>query len=365
MKDYNHLRNQKRNNCHDFFKILGYTYIKIFEIIISIFLIIYSYIYNESNFQYISSPKISIFLPIYNKAKYLKRSIHSIQIQTLKEIEIITVNDCSNDNSLKILKKMAEKDSRIKIVNNNKNRGLLYSRAMGILYSKGEYLMNLDPDDKLEGPDNLEYLYEKAYQSKADIVSFGFLEEINFQLIKIIKCENYDKILVQPQIFKNGNNLSDYLITNKLIKKKLLFNAFKHLENKIYGEKWNYGEDEIWSILVNKHANSMICVNKIIFIYYSNNDSLTHNKYNILYFSNMINWLEMLMKIFEEKIYWAYLKKQVSSLINLFEDKQNFLFIKNNTQIKNKYINILNKIITDYNFYNTIFSKLIKSLKSI
>jgi glycosyltransferase involved in cell wall biosynthesis len=186
MKDYNHLRNQKRNNCHDFFKILGYTYIKIFEIIINIFLIIYSYIYNESNFQYISSPKISIFLPIYNKAKYLKRSIHSIQIQTLKEIEIITVNDCSNDNSLKILKKMAEKDSRIKIVNNNKNRGLLYSRAMGILYSKGEYLMNLDPDDKLEGPDNLEYLYKKAYQSKADIVSFGFLVEINFQLIKII-----------------------------------------------------------------------------------------------------------------------------------------------------------------------------------
>ena len=54
---------------------------------------------------------------------------------------------------------MAKNDSRIKIVNNNKNRGLLYSRAMGIINSKGEYIMNLDPDDELEGPDNLEYLF--------------------------------------------------------------------------------------------------------------------------------------------------------------------------------------------------------------
>lgn len=78
-------------------------------------------------------PKISIYMPIYNKSKYLKRSIKSIQSQTLKNIEIIAVNDCSTDNSLTILKKMVKKDSRIKIVNNKKNYGLLYTRAMGIL----------------------------------------------------------------------------------------------------------------------------------------------------------------------------------------------------------------------------------------
>lgn len=99
-----------------------------------------------------SIPKISIFLPIYNKGKYLKRSIESIQIQTLKDIEIILVNDCSTDNSLEILKEIAKNDSRAKIVNNNRNHGLLYSRAMGILKSKGEYLINLDPDDELNKP---------------------------------------------------------------------------------------------------------------------------------------------------------------------------------------------------------------------
>ena len=63
-----------------------------------------------------SIPKVSIFIPIYNKQKYLKRSINSIQKQTLKDIEIIAVNDCSTDNSLDILREIAKKDSRIKII---------------------------------------------------------------------------------------------------------------------------------------------------------------------------------------------------------------------------------------------------------
>ena len=80
-----------------------------------------------------SCPLISIFLPIYNKVNNLKNSIRSIQLQTLRNIEIIAINDCSDDNTLELLMKMAKKDLRIKIINNDKNRGLLYSRAMGIL----------------------------------------------------------------------------------------------------------------------------------------------------------------------------------------------------------------------------------------
>ena len=105
----------------------------------------------------------------------LIKSINSIQKQTLKEIEIITVNDYSLDNSFKILKEMKKKDSRIKIINNDKNYGLLYSRAKGILYSKGEYLMNLDPDDEIIGYDSLQYLYETAKKANVDVVIFPYL----------------------------------------------------------------------------------------------------------------------------------------------------------------------------------------------
>ena len=65
-------------------------------------------------------------------------------------------------------------DSRIKIVNNDKNCGLSYSRAMGILNSTGEYIMFLDPDDLFEGKDNLEYLYNQYKNTKEDVIIFNY-----------------------------------------------------------------------------------------------------------------------------------------------------------------------------------------------
>ena len=118
------------------------------------------------------NPKVSIFLPIYNKEEYLIESIGSVQNQTLKNIEIIVVNDFSSDNSLKILKNLSKIDNRIKIVNNDRNRGLLYSRAMGIINCTGEYVINLDPDDKLSSPNDLEILYNKAKLFNIDTIIF-------------------------------------------------------------------------------------------------------------------------------------------------------------------------------------------------
>ena len=112
------------------------------------------------------------------------------------------------------------------------------------------------------------------------VISFGLLIEKNFNLTKLIKCNNFDKVIYQPNIFTYGINKDDYLITNKMIKRGLLLKVYKKLKNNIYGEKWNYGEDEIWSTLVNKYAYSMICIDKEIFIYYSNNDSLMNNRFH-------------------------------------------------------------------------------------
>ena len=91
------------------------------------------------------------------------------------DVEIIAVNNCSNDNTLNILKQISKNDDRIKIINNEKNYGLLYSRAMGILNSTGEYLLNLDADDQINGKNHLEYLYNKVQKLKVDIVAFNIL----------------------------------------------------------------------------------------------------------------------------------------------------------------------------------------------
>ena len=217
------------------------------------------------------SPKISIYMPIYNKSKYLIKSIRSIQCQTLKEIEIIAVNDCSTDNSLIILKEIGKNDSRIKIVNNDKNYGLLYTRAMGILNSTGEYIINLDPDDLLNENNALKYLYNIANRLNLDIINFGYLKEDEFDL----KCSNFRKILRQPKLlehsFTSDDRINDFLLWNKLVKRELMLKAYELFKNEIYSEKWNYGEDTIWSIIINKYARSMLCINKIIYIYYLDN----------------------------------------------------------------------------------------------
>ena len=216
------------------------------------------------------NPKISIFIPVYNRENYIIQCIKSIQNQTLKDIEIIAVNDCSNDNSLRVLTNLAEKDKRIKIINNKKNHGLLYSRAMGILNSTGEYLMNLDSDDELNDNECLEYLYNKTKKLRVDIITFNVLFK---KTNTIFKCIYKNEILFQPKLYQSlflpNNALSDYLIWNKIIKREIFINAYNYFKNKIYNGKWNYFEDDIWNILINRYAKSKICLDRLIYKYFS------------------------------------------------------------------------------------------------
>ena len=105
-------------------------------------------------------PKISIIVPIFNVEKYLKQCLSSLQKQTLKEIEIICVEDKSTDKSLEILKSCQLFDDRIKIIQNSKNSGLSTSRNIGIDNSQAPYVMFLDSDDYL-AEDACEKLYKQ------------------------------------------------------------------------------------------------------------------------------------------------------------------------------------------------------------
>lgn len=129
--------------------------------------------------------KISVIVPIYNAEHSIKTCLESIFKQTLKDIEIICVNDGSLDNSLQILKESAEKDSRIKIFN-KENSGVGDSRNLGLDNATGEYIAFLDADDIFVDENSLDILYHEAKKHNVEMVSGG----IQFIIKNKISYEN-------------------------------------------------------------------------------------------------------------------------------------------------------------------------------
>ena len=145
------------------------------------------------------NPQISVIIPIYNCEKYIKECLSSLIKQTFKNFEIICINDGSNDDTLKILKKFEANDERIIIFNQN-NSGPGIARNVGMKKSKGEYLMFLDSDDIFKKT-MLEELYIKIKENDSDVV--------------ICNSQNFEKKKWWKKFYEKN-----YLINDNIIKQK-------------------------------------------------------------------------------------------------------------------------------------------------
>jgi len=119
--------------------------------------------------------KISIIIPVYNTERYLYRCLDSAVSQTLKDIEIIIIDDASTDASLEIIRCYAKKDKRIQVIAFPKNKGNGIGRNTALKKAKGVYVLFLDSDDWLE-KNTAEFLYQKALVKHHEIVLFGYLQ---------------------------------------------------------------------------------------------------------------------------------------------------------------------------------------------
>lgn len=120
-------------------------------------------------------PKVSIIVPVYNAASYIRRCVDSIRMQTMEEWEAILVDDGSTDESGRICDSYAMVDSRFRAIH-KANGGVSSARECGLQYSKGEYLIHVDSDDYVDST-MLEELYRKAKEDNADMVICDFVEE--------------------------------------------------------------------------------------------------------------------------------------------------------------------------------------------
>ena len=228
--------------------------------------------------------------------------------------------------------------------------------------------MNLDPDDEYKGRNNLNYLYNKAKNLNVDFITFFI-----FYLPSRDKSGQYsefNKVLIQPELFESAfdnNYLNDFYITNKFIKRELLEISLQLFKNEIYGEKWNYHEDNIWSILLHKYANSSVFLNrKIYYYYYKNIDSEIFNRGNILELKNLIYRHNMFIKIFKYKNEEKYLFAGYSELIYIFTTHIDVLY--KNKEFTKKSIKYMNEFINNHQLPMEIkknYDDLLKKLQNI
>ena len=196
--------------------------------------------------------------------------------------------------------------------------------------------MNVDPDDILIGKNCLQKLYNIANLNNVEVITFSFLNK--------------------------NNKIADDVLWNKLVKKKLMLKVYMLYKKRIYNKKWNYGEDTIWSILINKYAESKICINKTIYLYNENDDSLKKNNINIIHIRNKIYYLEMNFKIFKDITEQKYIISNILIFISYInKNKNNYLvisLIKKYPEIKKKLLNVLIVMMRNYKIPFIILQKL-------
>jgi glycosyltransferase involved in cell wall biosynthesis len=220
------------------------------------------------------NPKITVIIPVFNCQKSIRLSITSILNQKMEGFEIILVNDNSNDHSLRIINKMKTVDDRIKIINNHKNMGTLYSRCIGALNAKGKFIFSLDNDDLFLDEDVFETIYNFASDDKYDIVEFKTFAIPNYHP-QIKDIEEYyfnshpnNLILHQPElgifpIFRNNTfGMNDYNIWAKCIKTNLYQKSVNTLGKKRYSIYNCWTEDISIIFIIFNLANSFIFLNK-------------------------------------------------------------------------------------------------------
>ena len=217
-------------------------------------------------------PLVSIIVPVYNVEKYIERCFNSIVSQTYENIECIFIDDCSPDNSLKILEGLIEKKERFSIIKHSQNEGLSAARNSGIKQAEGDYIFFLDSDDEIT-PNCVENLIEILREFPESEVIQGNIRQIplvrndwhDISKMKFPKnCDN------QPKIKKMFFTFPRISITawGKLISKVFL------IKHELFFKEKIVNEDEEWSFRLAKCVKNISFTEKLCYLHYTNPNSI-------------------------------------------------------------------------------------------
>lgn len=205
-------------------------------------------------------PKVSIIIPVYNVEKYLRKCLDSIVNQTIKDIEIICINDGSTDNSLDILKEYQRNDKRIHIIN-QENAGVAIARNKGLDIASGKYIMFIDSDDYVDSK-YVETPLKHIEKTNSDIVQFAV-----YCVINDTPVPRWDTFLINCLSQTNVYKLSDLINFQHFIYDKIYKRDFIE-KNKIrFIPKLKTAEDGIFNLMCLYNTPKYIIIKDILYFY--------------------------------------------------------------------------------------------------
>lgn len=203
--------------------------------------------------------KFTISIPIFNRVHYIPETLESVIKQTYTDLEIICVDDCSRDGSAALLRDYAQKDSRIKILTHEENKGLYLARKTGVLNASGDYMLFLDCDDVLT-PHAVEAIYNTLCENSVEILEYGYHSvHANEDTVpdSAVMAEKLFSSLVYDRQPRAGT------IWNKAYKTELLKNAFSKMSD-FYAVM---GEDFYESVIIAYYAKSYSLIDDVLVLY--------------------------------------------------------------------------------------------------
>ena len=200
-------------------------------------------------------PKISVLVPVYNVEKYLAECLDSIVGQTLGDIEIICVNDGSTDSSPEILKKYAERDGRIRIIE-SENKGFCHAHRIALREAIGEYILMGDSDDKYTYEDAFKDIYATAEKYRTDLVLMDYFK-MSYCQTRVIATHPVEYPAPDKEVF-TARDYENPFITPAPLWTKLFKKAFLDKY-----DDWYFPEGNITSGDMPLHFQAMIRASSI------------------------------------------------------------------------------------------------------
>ena len=227
-------------------------------------------------------PKVSVIVPVFRTEKYIRDCIRSLQQQTIRDIEVILIDDCGGDGSMAIVREMAQVDSRLKIITHPSNLGPMMARYNGIVEAQGDYITFCDSDDIL--PDNaIELLLSAAEKSKADVVSGNaeyFFANGNRKRWNNTLSFGGDKVSVYKSLLTEEYT---HTLWGKLYRSDLLKNhTYSHFEH------FTNGEDAIFLYEIVDNIVSAVTIPDVVYCYRQTPNSSTQLRFSKQRLENVV-----------------------------------------------------------------------------